>query len=155
LKPAFQFFAKNFKINWPRDARVTAGFEETLLFGDHGVRRHRNHRDSIKSGLFSHPRSQGKTVLIAELNIQQDGMWPAILEGTYGGRQIFNTGDFVPFDFEPVAKEFSIQRIVFNHRSVRAAIVCLKQRLDGFVNFVVAHQSIDTLDDTAVLGDQH
>ena len=118
FEPAFQLFAKDFEINWLRDACITAGFEEALLFGDHGVRRHRDYRDSAKSGLFSHPRSQGKAVLIAELNIQQDGIWPAILEGAYRGGQILNTADFVPFDFEPVAKQFAIQRIVFNHQDV-------------------------------------
>jgi len=58
FEPAFQLFAKDFEINWLRDACITAGFEEALLFGDHGVRRHRDYRDSAKSGLFSHPRSK-------------------------------------------------------------------------------------------------
>jgi hypothetical protein len=88
--------------------------KKTLLFRDHGVGCHGNHRDTGESRLLPHPCSQGESVLITKLNIKQHRVGLPLLERAKDGLQIFRIQDFMAFRFQPVTQQLTIQRVVFD-----------------------------------------
>src|ERR1700737_753759 len=76
---------------------------------------HGNHGDGAQLRLLSHPRSQRKSVLIAKLDIQQHPVRRSFFDGSRCRVQVLNVADLVTFRLEPVAKQFAVQRVVFDH----------------------------------------
>jgi len=74
FQPAFQFFSKDCEINWFRNASIATCLEKTVLLGYQSVSGNGDYRDVAKFWLLAHPGSQGKSVIVAKLDIQQDGV---------------------------------------------------------------------------------
>jgi hypothetical protein len=75
-QPAFQLFSKDLEINWFRNAGIATCLEKTVLLGYQSVGGNGDYRDVTKFRLLAHPGSQGKSVVVAKLDIQQDrGGW--------------------------------------------------------------------------------
>lgn len=91
--------------------------KEMLLFRHHGVCRHRNYRKMAQLRLLPYPCSEGKSILIAELHIEQHSIGPAVLEYATRGTQVLRTQDFVPFGFKPIAEKLAIHQVVFHNQN--------------------------------------
>src|ERR1700726_919159 len=83
-QPALKFFAQYLEVDGFGDTGVATRLKKTALFGHESVRRHGNHGDRAKFRLLSHPGSYGESVLVAKLDIQQHGLWRAVLENASG-----------------------------------------------------------------------
>jgi len=73
FQPAFQLLSKDLEINWFRNASIATCLEKTALLGYQSVGGNGDHRDVAKFWLLAHPGSEGKSVVVAKLDIQQDG----------------------------------------------------------------------------------
>ena len=73
-QPALQFFSKDLEVNWFRNAGIAPCLEKTVLLGDESMGSNSDYRDVTKLRLFAHPGSEGKSVVVAKLDIQQDSV---------------------------------------------------------------------------------
>ena len=65
--------------------------EEPLLFRHHGMSGHCNHWKMAQIRLLPYPYSQGKTIFIAELNIEEYGVRLSMLQHVTRSSQILCT----------------------------------------------------------------
>ncbi len=73
----------------------------------------------MPSRLPAHPSGEGKSVFIAELDVEQDGVGLLVLEQALRATQIFRTESYIILRFEPITKQLSIDGIVFDTEDAR------------------------------------
>jgi hypothetical protein len=74
FQPAFQLFSKDLENNGFRNAGIATCLEKTVLLGHQRVGGNGDYRDVAKFWLLAHPGSEGKSVVVAKLDIQEDGV---------------------------------------------------------------------------------
>src|ERR1700674_3650414 len=116
-EPLLQLFSQYLEINRFRNASVTTGRKNALLFSHHRVRRHSDHRNMGQRGMLANPPRNRQPVLISELNIKQHRVGRLFLDCCRSLRQIRSGHYLVAFRFQPVAKQFAVKLVILNDQN--------------------------------------